>query len=336
MSIAVFSTCPPYRGTDPGAYKETVRQVARWSEEAGCRGILVYTDNSILDPWLVSQLIVESTSALSPLVAVQPVYMHPYSVAKMVTTLSCLYGRRICLNMVTGGFKNDLSSLGDSLSHDRRYLRVMEYTTVILKLLSGGPVAFHGEFYSVNGCTFKPALNPDLFPLVTISGSSSAGRAAALALGAIAVEYPDPPEKGARERRDGPWGIRVGIIAREDEEEAWHVAYQRFPPDRAGQIAHKLAIKTSDSSWHQKLSTLEPDSGRKTYWLVPFENYKTFCPYFVGSYEQVARELSSYIAVGCETFILDIPAESSDLVHTGRVFTIAQNLAIPTLQGVSA
>lgn len=337
MSIAVFSTCPPYRGTDPGAYKDTIRQVSRWSEEAGCMGILVYTDNSIPDPWLLSQIIVESTETLSPLVAVQPVYMHPYSVAKMVTTLSCLYGRRICLNMVAGGFKNDLSSLGDSTPHDRRYDRLVEYTSVILKLLSGAaPMTFSGEFYSVDTPVFRPALSADLVPLVTISGSSPAGRAAAQALGAIAVEYPEPPEKGAGEPRDGPWGVRVGIIAREEEDEAWRVAYQRFPPDRAGQIAHKLAMKTSDSTWHHKLSTMELDSGRQTYWMVPFENYKTFCPYFVGSYEQVARELSSYIAVGCGTFILDVPASASDLAHIGRVFALAQSGSVPTLQKVSA
>jgi len=44
-----------------------------------------------------------------PLVAVQPVYMHPYSVAKMVSTLAFLHQRRVFLNMVAGGFKNDLA-----------------------------------------------------------------------------------------------------------------------------------------------------------------------------------------------------------------------------------
>src|SRR2546430_4749483 len=34
---------------------------SRWSEDAGCRGILVYTDNRLVDPWLVAQLIVENT-----------------------------------------------------------------------------------------------------------------------------------------------------------------------------------------------------------------------------------------------------------------------------------
>ena len=97
--VEVFSTCPPIRG-EGGAYLQKVADAARWSEQAGCRGMLVYADNSQLDAWLVSQTIVENTQALSPLVAVQPAYMHPYTVAKMVTSLGYLYRRRVYLNMV--------------------------------------------------------------------------------------------------------------------------------------------------------------------------------------------------------------------------------------------
>ncbi len=335
MSINVYSTCPPYHRGDPAAYKETVRQVSRWSEDAGCKGVLVYTDNGILDPWLLAQWIVENTATLEPLVAVQPVYMHPYSVAKMVTTFGCLYSRRICLNMVAGGFKNDLAALGDATPHDRRYDRLVEYSTIILKLLSGGAVTFEGEFYRVQNCLLKPALSADLRPLITISGSSAAGRAAAQALDAIAVEYPEPPEKGTGAPRAGRWGIRIGIIAREEEETAWSVAFQRFPPDRQGEIAHALAMKTSDSEWHRNLAALGGHAPRSNYWLVPFETYKTFCPYLVGSYAQVADILASYISAGCETFILDVPAGPADLLHANKAFDRAME-AISAVRGVSA
>src|SRR6476646_2554066 len=102
-SINLFTTCPPYNGADRGEYVEQVRRIARWSDEAGCKGILVYTDNSVVDPWLLSQIIIQNTAALEPLVAVQSVYMHPFSLAKMVSSLSYLHNRRLCLNMVAGG-----------------------------------------------------------------------------------------------------------------------------------------------------------------------------------------------------------------------------------------
>src|SRR5262244_1630325 len=135
-SIEVFSTCPYSSAVERERFLPNVVDVARWSEQAGCRGILVYTDNSTVDPWLVSQIIIQSTEALCPLVAVQPVYMHPYSVAKMVASMGHLYGRRIYLNMVAGGFKNDLEALNDMTPHDRRYDRLIEYTAVIKELLA--------------------------------------------------------------------------------------------------------------------------------------------------------------------------------------------------------
>jgi alkanesulfonate monooxygenase len=48
---------------------------------------VVHGDSGLVDLWLVSQLIVESMERLSPLVAVQPISIHPYSAAKMVASL---------------------------------------------------------------------------------------------------------------------------------------------------------------------------------------------------------------------------------------------------------
>ncbi len=140
----------------------------------------------------MSHVILQNTSRLCPLVAVQPIYMHPYTVAKMVSSLAFLYGRRIYLNMVAGGFKNDLNALNDPTPHDRRYDRLVEYTTVI-KLLLGteGPVTFSGEFYQINQLKLAPPLPKELFPGILISGSSDAGLAAALAIGATAIKLPE-------------------------------------------------------------------------------------------------------------------------------------------------
>src|SRR3989454_1839984 len=213
-SLETFSTCPQISVVPKESYLQNVIDVAKWSEEHGCRGILVYTDNSQADPWLIAQIIIQNTKRLAPLVAIQPAYVHPYSVAKMAATFGHLYGRRIYLNMVAGGFKNDLTALNDTTPHDRRYHRLIEYTTIIQRLLSGqGPVTFEGEFYKVDKLKMTPPLREDLFPGIFVSGSSDAGMAAASAIGATAIEYPKPAE----EQGDGPaadgvaHGIRVGI-----------------------------------------------------------------------------------------------------------------------------
>ncbi len=326
--LEVFSTCPQSSAASPEGYARNVADVARWSEECGCKGILVYTDNSLVDPWLVAQLIIENTQRLCPLVAVQPVYMHPYSVAKMVTSLGFLYGRRIYLNMVAGGFKNDLTAMNDTTPHDKRYDRLVEYTTLIKLLLAGeSPVTFDGEFYKTNGLKLVPRLREDLFPGIFVSGSSDAGLAAARAMGATAVQYPEPPGKYEAAPPDPGTdrGIRVGVIARADEAEAWRVAHERFPEDRKGQLTHLLAMKTSDSAWHKQLSDGSPqaEGGANPYWLGPFQNYKTFCPYLVGSYEAVAKELARYFTLGYRKVILDIPPSREELEHIKVAFQIA-------------
>ncbi len=335
--LTVFSTCPQSKDVPAGRYLDAVADVSRWSEAAGCRGILVYTDNGIADPWLTSQLIIEATTELAPLVAVQPVYMHPYAVAKMVSTLAFTHGRRVFLNMLAGGFKGDLEALGDTTPHDERYERTVEYSQIVLGLLWGeAPVSIKGAYYEVTNLRLTPPVPEELMPQVLISGSSPAGLAAAEAIGAVPVKYPKPA--GEEEPPAAPGtesGVRVGIVAREDSKEAWRIAHERFPKDRAGQIAHTLATKASDSHWHRQLAGrdggAEPDEqgDPNPYWLGPFQNYKTFCPYLVGSHSRVARELAGYMRLGSTHFILDIPPSQEELEHIGTVFAKAQALATP-------
>ena len=327
QGIRLFSTCPPsVQYKYGGDYVRKVREVAEWCDDAGIEGILVYTDNSLVDPWQVSQVILSSTSNLAPLVALQPIYMHPYSAAKMVTTFSYLYNRRIYLNMVAGGFVNDLIALGDCTEHDDRYDRIVEYVSIMKYLFDGpGPLSFTGTYFAVKNLTIKPRIPPELVPEVFVSGTSAAGIAAARKIGATSISYPGTPS-GEAISRDVPAGIRIGIIAREKSREAWRIAHERYPIDRKGELAHAMARRVSDSSWYEQLSEIDerPAECSSPYWLVPFKNYKTFCPYLVGSYDEVRREVSKYIREGFKTFILDVPPSREELNHTAIVFDGAQ------------
>ncbi|HKB74112.1 MAG TPA: LLM class flavin-dependent oxidoreductase [Burkholderiales bacterium] len=323
--LKIFSSCPLSTLAKPRTCIRDLQEIARASEDAGYEGILVFTDNSQLDPWLVSQIIVEATERLCPLVAIQPAYMHPYSVAKMITSFAHLYGRRLYLNMVAGGFKNDLLALNDLTPHDERYARLLEYTTVIQGLLrTADPVSFEGRYYKVTNLKLTPPLPAELMPGVLVSGSSEAGMDAARQLKGTAVEYPKPPAEYATApaANIASRGIRIGIIARPEDAEAWSVAHARYPEDRKGQLTHQLAMKVSDSSWHRQLSELGKtgSEAENPYWLIPFQNYKAVCPFLVGSYDRVADEVARYVDIGYRTFILDVPASAEEMRHTGVVF----------------
>jgi len=327
-SIQLYSTCPQSKDVGPADYLRTVAEHARWSEAAGCAGMLVYTDNGLVDPWLVAQTVLTGTERLMPLVAVQPVYMHPYTAAKMVASLGFLHGRRVALNMLAGGFINDLLALGDATPHDARYERTVEYTRIIRALLEGsGPVTFEGKHYRTDKLSMAVRLPAGLQPEILISGSSEAGMQAAQAIGATAIRYPKPAEEevGAADFPDMPLGIRVGIVARPSVAEAWRVAHERFPATRQGAVMHRVAMSVSDSVWHKELSSLndQPDGGESPYWLGPFHHYKTFCPYLVGSYQAVGRELARYLSKGYRTVILDIAPDEAEYEHIGAAFDAA-------------
>ena len=325
--LKIFTTCPQSALDRPKESLRRIENVARWSEAAGCEGILVFSDNRQLDPWLVSRVIIDATLRLCPLVAVQPAYCHPYTVAKTIASFGFLYGRRVYLNMVAGGFVNDMAALNDTTPHDDRYVRLVEYTKIVQSLLRGAdPVTFEGRYYKVANLKMVPPLARELEPPIFVSGSSEAGRAAARELNATAIEYPTPDAPQAEPPHDGRLsrGIRIGLIAREEEARAWMVARARFPEDRKGQLTRQLATKVSDSRWHGQLSEAADDKeSASPYWMAPFKNYKAMCPYLVGSYERVGAELARYIERGYLNFILDEPVDEEELHHARLAFELA-------------
>src|SRR5256886_8067113 len=115
---------PRFRASAVREMRSGVAGIRASERRRWARRRLVFTDNSQLDPWLVSQIIVECTERLCPLVAIQPAYMHPYSVAKMIASFAHLYRRRLYLNMVAGGFKDDLLALIRVSAPDQPYRRL--------------------------------------------------------------------------------------------------------------------------------------------------------------------------------------------------------------------
>jgi len=318
--ILIYTTCP-VGASEPYGYADTIRQVASWSEEAGAFGALVYTDNGLVDPWLVAQLVVEATSSFVPLVAVQPAYEHPFATARTVASFQRLHGRAVHLNLVAGGFVRDLEAIGAFLDHDERYARLVEHATIVAAVLRGETVTLDGAHYQVSGLRMDTTdLDSDDVRFL-VSGSSSAGLAAAASLGALPVRYPEPPDAEEGSALAGqPTGIRLGVIARDTADEAWQLANQRFPPDRAGEMKHRLAVQVSDSFWHRSQADI---AGGASFWLHPVNTYKSFCPYLVGSHEDVATTIGDYLAEGVGTLILDIPTCREDVVHAMTAIDLA-------------
>lgn len=323
--IEVFSTCPAPIG-DLRWYLERVAEVARWSERHGCRGMLIYSDNRLIDPWLVSHLVVSTTRALSPLVVVSPRYQHPHTTAKLVASFSGFYARRLYMNWVAGGGRNHLV-LDDDRDCDIRYERLFEHAEIVRALTDGGTVTYKGVHYRVRDLTLRPEVDRTSPPEFMVSGSSPAARKVSRRLGAVSVTRAFPPANG-QTPTCAPGltrGLYVGVIARPDAADAWRLAYQRFPPDCEGALMRKFALKVPDSHADRQLSRLVHERAERgdACWMGPCEHYKTMCPYLVGTHEEVAGVLATYIRRGSHTFIMDEPAAEADLEHARIAFNLA-------------
>jgi alkanesulfonate monooxygenase len=319
QTVEIFSSCPTSLGIAPKSYLKRAREVARWSERHGFRGVLVHADTRLVDPWMVSQVIVQSTRALGPLVAVQPAYMHPFTVANMIATLATLYGRRSFIHWVT-------SPSADDTPHEERYDRLVEFASIVRQLTDGETVSVEGRYYAARSLKLRQPVDPAIRPEFLVSGSSPAGRGASQTLGARSVTYPLPPDEEQLPPLDPGLGavLRLGIIARADEGEAWRAAYERFPLDRKTAPA-RHASRGLAGSPDEVARLVEERVGAGTpYWTQPFESYQAMCPYLVGSHEDISAVISRYVQRGFGTFILDEPDTEADLENARIVFEDAR------------
>jgi alkanesulfonate monooxygenase len=334
--ITVYSTARSSIRRDVPDHLDTLLEVAGWAEEAGYRGALIYSDNTSVDSLMAAQAAIANTERFVPLVAVQPIDLSPFSLARSVSSLAHLYGRRIDINFVSGGFSRDLAVQGDTLAHDPRYDRLTEYATIVKKLLTGGMVNFAGEYYNFRRARLTAPVPYELLPTAYVSGSSPACLQAGEALGVTQLSFPLLPEDhvapDVRKNEFGR-GISVGIIARDDSAEAWRLAHERFPADPEGAARMKLLLDAGTSSWQPQLASVAiPDEAPgETYWLVPFRYHHTFCPYLVGNHDEVAQALKTYLEGGIRTFVLDIPREADDLWHA----RIAIERAVTAMDGAA-
>lgn len=329
-ALTIIGGCPTFDDDMPSdKYMEEIKNSAIRSERHGFSAMLVYSDHQQFDPWLAANYLMSFTDKISPLVAVQPLYTHPFTIAKSVASLSLMHDRPVHLNFISGGFPHDLEAFCDANNHDQRYERVAEYGEIVRNLLSTGrPVSYRGAYYQVSGLHLRMAarVKPDCAPIFTISGSSPAGMAVAKRLGARAIEYLRPVSHyDGRARPEGmQYGTRLGIISRAAADDAWAIARSRYPDDELGREMREYYTRVSDSVWVKELGVEVTIPAGHPYWLGPYKNGQASCPFLVGAREDIARELIGYFKMGLRTFLVDDPRTDEDASEIQSVFAMAE------------
>jgi alkanesulfonate monooxygenase len=314
--IRVFPAIP--RNLHPADYIDQLMCVARFGDRNGLAGILLFAGNdTVVEPWSMAQHVLAQTERSSPLIAVNPAYMHPFTVAKFVSSFALLYRRRLFLNMITGTAESDLYGLGEQLSHRDRYSRLAEFIDVLRRLLANtGPITFKGEFYATNNLQLRPPLSPTLMPEFLIAGQSDDAYRVAHEMGCLMMQMLPPNlESGVKSA-----GVNLGIFARQTRDQARREAKLFFHDSAEKRLLLDYSMENTDSVWKRRLK----DAGQTSeihengYWLLPFLTFEADCPYLVGSYDDIGARLRSLADMNVTTIILDVVANEQELEHVRK------------------
>lgn len=310
-----FATVP--RVSDPAEAARVALDVIRWSDEFDLDGILLYTGaGAVLDPWVGAAVIAASTRRLTPLVALNPLYTHPYAAARSLLSVAEVYGRRVDVNLITGAALSELSAVGDTLDHRDRYARLREYVELFMRLLEGRPVTFTGRFYRADALQLTPALPSGLRPRLYLAGRSADARDTARALGATLMGMlPEEPERDG----GGIGAAHFGVLARNTAQEAEEAAARHFPADPVGREVLRMSMANTDSAWRRALAEDSQDLPGSPFRLEPFRTLQADCPYLVGDHDTVAGCIARTRAAGVHTFVMDAPTTREDFAHLAKV-----------------
>lgn len=293
-------------------------KVAQTAEEAGFEGILIPTGTPYLDAWLVGSAIVHHTTKITPLVAFRPGFIAPPLAAKMASTLDQLSKGRLAVNVVSGGSPCELAQDGDFLSHDERYERADEFLEVVKKLWNEENVNHKGNYFSVENGELKPSNYEKRQIPLFFGGSSEAALEVAARHADVYLQWGEPVDhvrkqimdlnqRAAKYGRTLQHGVRIHIIVRDTEEDAWQEV-ERLAKNIDTEVEERVGTyyKDADSVAQKRMNDLLNGDYRfdRYKWAGIGRVRKGAGTAIVGSPEQVIESLQEYMDAGVSTFVL--------------------------------
>lgn len=334
-----------YLGTPLGGRPATFdyfAQVARAADHLGFAGALLPTGRGCEDAWVTAAALLSETRRLRFLVAVRPGLMSPTLACRMAATFDRLSGGRLLVNVVTGGDRDELRGDGLHLDHDERYALTDEFLTVWRALARGESVDYAGEHLRVEGGKLLfAAAQPAGVPLY-FGGSSPAAMAVAARHADVYLTWGEPPADVAakiarvRELAGGralSYGIRLHVIVRETEAEAWAAADRLIAhvTDDVRRAAH-AALGRYDSEGQQRMLALHAGGGLRlgpNLWAGVGLVRGGAGTALVGDADGIARLMGEYAAAGIATFILSGYPHLEEAYHVAELLFPRLALARP-------
>ncbi|SPJ32919.1 FMNH2-dependent alkanesulfonate monooxygenase [Kushneria phyllosphaerae] len=312
-----------YLGTSKGGRRvdiDYLKQIAQSADQLGYYGVLLPTGRSCEDSWVIASALAPLTQRLRFLVAVRPGLQSPAVAARMTATLDRISHGRLLINVVTGGDPVENHGDGVFLDHAERYEVTHEFLKVYQDLLRGETVRHEGKHLRIEDgkLLFHPVQSPHP-PLYFGGSSSSAIEVAAHTIDKY-LTWGEPPaqvaekvatvrEAAHRAGREVTFGIRLHVIVRETDDEAWAAADMLIEhlDDDTIAAAQKVFARM-DSVGQSRMRALH---GGKRDRLEISPNLWAGVGLvrggagtaLVGSAETVIERIKEYMAIGIDTFI---------------------------------
>jgi len=313
-----------------------LKQVALSAESAGFSAALIPTGSRCEDAWLVAAAVSQYTRRLKSLVAFRPGLVQPAIAAQSAASFQQLSDNRLLLNVVTGGSAREQRGYGDFLDHDARYERTAEFLSVVRGAWRGPGFNFRGKYYQVeNGGLVEPLAQT---PTIYFGGASPAAERVAAEHADVYLTWGEPPDmvrqriaavraQAAELGRTLRFGIRLHVITRDTEEEAWAEAKRLLDGIPAGAIEEaQRGLGATESVGQARMLSLH--QGRKI-GVRELEVYPHLWAgvslvrggagtALVGSHGQVRDLIGEYEALGIDTFILSAYPNLEEAVRVGE------------------
>jgi len=314
-----------------------LRQIAQAVDDLGYTGALLPTGRSCEDAWIVASTLVSLTRQMRFLVAIRPGLVSPGVAARMAATFDRLSGGRLLINVVTGGDPLELAGDGLHLDHDRRYELTDEFLTVWRAIASGEQANLQGDYFNIQDgkLLFPPVQKPH--PPLWFGGSSAIAQTIAAKHVDVYLTWGEPPAQVAEkiaavkrlaqaQGRTLRFGIRLHVIVRETQSEAWDAANQliKYVDDEAIAKAQK-AYSRMDSEGQRRMTQLHHGSREAleispNLWAGVGLVRGGAGTALVGDPQTVAARILEYAALGIESFIL------SGYPHLEEAYRVAELL----------
>jgi alkanesulfonate monooxygenase len=332
MSLNLFWFIPThgdsrYLGTSKGARAvdaDYLRQVAVAADTLGYDGVLLPTGRSCEDAWVVASSLIHATKNLKFLVAIRPGLSTPGLAVRMAATFDRLSNGRLLINVVTGGDPGELAADGLEADHATRYEISDEFIRIWRGALSGeggdAGFDFKGKHLQVKGAkTLYPAVQKP-YPPLYFGGSSEAAHELAAEQMDVYLTWGEPPaavaekiadirRRAAEHGRTVKFGIRLHVIVRETNEEAWQAADKLISHLDDEVIAKAQAsFARMDSEGQRRMAALHGGQRDKlevspNLWAGVGLVRGGAGTALVGDAETVAARIREYADLGIETFI---------------------------------